>query len=68
MGFRRTRLGAMGEAFDVFNYRVEMDFAATDTGANQDGSTFIYGPFSVQTEWFDTWVDRSAAADMQFDF
>ncbi len=41
VGFRRTRLGALGEAFHVFNYRVEMDFAATDTGTNEDGSTFI---------------------------
>ena len=41
VGFRRTRLGAMGQAFHVFNYRVEMDFAATDTGTNEDGSTFI---------------------------
>ena len=30
--FRRARIGIQGDAFDVFNYRIEMDFANRDYG------------------------------------
>lgn len=33
--FRTARLGAFGEGFDVFNYRIEVDFAARDSSDEQ---------------------------------
>lgn len=36
--FRTARLGAFGEGFDVFNYKIEVDFAARDSTDDQHTS------------------------------